>query len=159
MKHKKIILFILVLLLAFVYKLNTYQNRNVFVGFGDDNDEYIDGSFIVSLEEKRLNDKRIHKFVIPGKVVDYKYNDDYVIVHQVYDKFYTDKFYGLSESDTLSMSEHAKDSIKAIVEIYRNMKDCYWIVFFDIKKKGVIGPLNKRDFDAKCKEERIKLEF
>ena len=157
MKYKKIILFVLVLLLAFIYKLNNYQKA--FVGFGDDNNEYVDGSFIVSLEEKRFNDKYIYNTVIPGKVVDYKYNDDYVIVHQVYDKFYTDKFYGLSESDTLSMSEHAKDSIKAIVEIYRNMKDCYWIVFFDIKKKGVIGPLNKRDFDAKCKEERIKLEF
>ena len=157
MKHKKIILFLLVLLLAFVYKLNTYQK--VFVEVEDKNGEYIDGCFVVRIEEKRFNDKHINNIVIPGKVIDYKYNDDYAIVHQVYDKLYTDKFFGLSESDTLSMSEHVKDSINAKIEIYRKMKDCYWIVFFNIKKKGIIGPLSKRDFDAKCKEERIKLKF
>ena len=155
MKHKRIILFGFVLLLAFVYKLNNYQK--IIVGVEDDNAEYVDGSFIVRIEEKHFNDKHIHGFLIPGKVVDYKYDDDHVIVHQVYDKLYTDKFYGLSENDTLSMNEHIKDSINAKIDIYRKMKDCYWIVFN--KEKLIIGPLSKRDFDAKCKEEGIKLEF
>lgn len=132
-------------------------NPVVFYELGDDYAEYADGQYIVKIEQRRPNNEHICTCIIPGKVVDYKYNENQIIVHQVYDKLYTDAYFGLSESDTLSINKHTQDSIKAFVERLRKMNNCYWIIFK--KKDSIVGPLNKRDFDAKCKKEGISLKF
>ena len=93
--------------------------------------------------------------LIPGKVENCSYDDNYIIVYQKYHGFYSNLDLPLDNDTTVS--EHYRDSIKAGIERLRKMKECYWIIY---KKKDIIaGPFNKHDFDIKCKKEGIDLEF
>ena len=129
--------------------------NDFFVELGYDYAEEIENYCIVKIiyrvPDKDRNPYQSDPFntIIPGKVVNYNYDDNHIIVHQRYDRLY-------SFMDTLT-SEHDKDSIIANYEMLKKINNCYWIIY---KKKDIVaGPFNKHDFDVKCKKERIKLEF
>ena len=127
-----------------------------FVDLGDDYAEDIEYRAIVKIATRNPNAYSCDN-VVPGEVIDYNYNKNCIIVHQLFHNFYTNVFYIPNEYDTLSMCKHDKDSIKAKIEKLRNMKDCYWIIFK--KTNIVLGPFNKHDFDIRCKKEGINLKF
>ena len=143
---------------ACVYKMAKFYTTLdcCFDELGDDYAVYIDYYSIVKITD-RSPDRRMYgiDIIVPGKVENYNYDDNHIIVHQKYDKFYINAYF--FSKDTLSMCKHDKDSIKANFEKLCKMKESYWIIY---KKKGIIaGPFNKCDFDIKCKKEGIDLEF
>ena len=164
MKHKKSIgccLAIILCVVGFVvcaYQLLTFHSTMdyYFDELGNDYARDLDDNCIVKITS-RSPDGNMYgiKTLIPGKVENCSYDDNYIIVYQKYHGFYSNLDLPLDNDTTVS--EHYRDSIKAGIERLRKMKDCYWIIY---KKKGIIaGPFNKRDFDIKCKKEGIDLEF
>lgn len=129
--------------------------NDFFIELGDDYAEEFENYEIVKITYRVPDRDPYHsdpyEVVIPGKIVNYNYDDNYIIVHQRYDKFYSEK-----SLETL-ISMHDTDSIIANLEMLKKINNCYWIIY---KKKDIVaGPFNKHDFDAKCKKEGIKLEF
>ena len=116
----------------------------------------LDYNYIVKITSRSPNGElNTIKTLIPGKVQNCSYDDNYIIVYQKYDGFYSNHELPLDNDTTVS--EYDRDSIKAGIERLRKMKECYWIIY---KKKDIIaGPFNKHDFDIKCKKEGIDLEF
>ena len=164
MKHKKsigcclIIILCVVGFVAFVYQMAKFYSTLdcCFDELGDDYARDLDHNYIVKITS-RSPDRKMYGIepLIPGKVENCSYDDNYIIVYQKYDKLYSNLELPLDNDTTVS--EHYRDSIKSGIERLRKMKECYWIIY---KKKDVIaGPFNKRDFDIKCKKEGIDLEF
>ena len=162
MKHKKSIgccLAIILCIVGFVvivYQIAKFHSTMdyYFDELGNDYAWDLDDNCIVKITSRSPDAYGI-ECLIPGKVENCSYDDNYIIVYQKYDKLYSNLELPLDNDTTVS--EHYRDSIKAGIERLRKMKECYWIIY---KKKDIIaGPFNKHDFDIKCKKEGIDLEF
>ena len=162
MKDKKnrgcclVIILCIVGFVVIVYQIAKFHSTMdyYFDELGNDYAWDLDDNCIVKITSRSPDAYGI-ECLIPGKVENCSYDDNYIIVYQKYDKLYSNLELPLDNDTTVS--EHYRDSIKSGIERLCKMKDCYWIIY---KKKDIIaGPFNKHDFDIKCKKEGIDLEF
>ena len=84
------------------------------------------------------------------QVLNYDYDDKYIIVYQVYDG---SEFYDVSSKQ----DKKEKDSLLNQFSKLEEMKNCYWII--DKETNLVMGPMTKSDFDRKCKELHVKAKM
>ena len=89
--------------------------------------------------------------IIRPQVLNYNYDDQYIIVYQIYDG--DDFFYDISAKQ----DKAEKDSLYAQFDKIKKIKYCYWII--DKETDQVIGPLRKDDFDRKCQELHIEIKM
>lgn len=87
-------------------------------------------------------------WIIRPQVLNYDYDDRYIIAYQVYDGGF---FYDSCEI------EEIKDSLFLQFAKLREMKHCYWII--DKETGEVMGPLRKNEFDKKCVELNVKAKM
>ncbi len=89
-----------------------------------------------------------YDLIIRPQVLNYAYDDRYIIAYQVYD--------GGDYYDTCQRVEE-KDSLFLQFAKLRQMKFCYWIIN---KETGeVLGPMNRSDFDRKCRILHVEAEM
>ena len=89
--------------------------------------------------------------IIRPQVLNYNYDDQYIIVYQIYDG--DDFFYDISAKQ----DKAEKDSLYAQFDKIKKIKYCYWII--NKEADQVIGPLRKDDFDRKCQELHIEIKM
>ena len=89
--------------------------------------------------------------IIRPQVLNYNYDDQYIIVYQIYDG--DDFFYDISAKQ----DKAEKDSLYAQFDKIKKIKYCYWII--NKETDQVIGPLRKDDFDRKCQELHIEIKM
>ena len=89
--------------------------------------------------------------IIRPQVLNYNYDDQYIIVYQIYDG--DDFFYDISAKQ----DKAEKDSLYAQFDKIKEIKYFYWII--DKETDQVIGPLRKDDFDRKCQELHIEIKM
>ena len=89
--------------------------------------------------------------IIRPQVLNYNYDDQYIIVYQIYDG--DDFFYDISAKQ----DKAEKDSLYALFDKIKKIKYCYWII--NKEADQVIGPLRKDDFDRKCQELHIEIKM
>lgn len=110
---------------------------------------WIEGREIVKIKEETEN-YISYEVLIRPQVLNYAYDDIYIIVYQVYDG---------SESYLVPVNQMAeeKDSLFKQFAMLKEMKHCYWIIN---KETGqVTGPMRKADFGKKCKELHVKAKM
>ena len=88
--------------------------------------------------------------IIRPQVLNYNYDDQYIIVYQVYDG---SDYYDISAKQ----DKAEKDSLYAQFDKIKEIKYCYWII--NKETVQVIGPLRKDDFDRKCQELHIEIKM
>lgn len=88
------------------------------------------------------------ELVVPDYVVNYMYNDEYIIAKQ-HPSFVRANFYWKTSID--------RDSIRMLKEKCYEMKDCYWIII--VSENIVFGPMSEQDFNKKCKEMNITIKM
>lgn len=88
--------------------------------------------------------------IIYPQVLNYNYDDQYIIIYQVYDG-------SMAYDISAKQDKEEKDSLYAQFEKIKKIKYCYWII--DKKTDQVIGPLRKDDFDRKCQELHIEIKM
>ena len=81
-------------------------------------------------------------------MLNYNYDDRYIVVYQVYD--------GSAYYDSIQIEEE-KDSLFAQFATLKKMVHCYWII--DKETDIVHGPMTKSDFDWKCEELQVKAKM
>jgi len=86
--------------------------------------------------------------IIRPQVLNYDYDDRYIIVYQVYDG---------SDWYSTRQLEELKDSLFLQFAKLREIKHCYWII--DKETDELIGPMRKNEFDKKCVELDVKAEM
>ena len=89
--------------------------------------------------------------IIRPQVLNYNYDDQYIIVYQIYDG--DDFFYDISAKQ----DKAEKDSLYAQFDKIKEIKYCYWII--NKETDQVIGPLRKDDFDRKCQALHIEIKM
>jgi hypothetical protein len=86
--------------------------------------------------------------LIRPQVLNYDYDDTYIIAYQVYD--------GSIDYDSCQRPEE-KDSLRIQFKRLEEMKHCYWIIN---KETGrIIGPMKKNEFDLKCKTLNVRAKM
>lgn len=123
---------------------------------------------IIKITEK--GDKYInYNFIIRPEVLNYDYDERYIIVYQVYSSS-TQIFYGYSwrgdEDSTLyrTIAEDGEivklpqyDSLVVEYNKIKEIKNCYWII--DKETDEVMGPMRKEEFDRRCKTLNVKAKM
>ena len=110
---------------------------------------WIESREVVKITEEKDNALYYDEIIYP-QVLNYNYDDQYIIVYQVYD--------GSDYYDILAKQDKAeKDSLYAQFDKIKEIKYCYWII--DKETDQVIGPLRKDDFDRKCQELHIEIKM
>lgn len=102
---------------------------------------------IIKIQEKTDN-SLYGDIMIRPQVLNYDYDDNYIIAYQVYD--------GGFAYDSIQKAEE-KDSLLIQFAKIKEMKHCYWII--DKGTDHVIGPMRKADFDRKCGELHVKAKM
>ena len=137
---KKIILNIVVLFL--ILTLNS-----CFGFYHDDlgkNYAWIEDREIVKITGETYYSLDYNSIVLP-QVLNYAYDDKYIIAYQVYDG---------SEFYYVPREEEIKDSLYALYSKQKELKHCYWII--DKETDQVMGPMRKSEFEKKCTELHVK---
>ena len=104
---------------------------------------------IIKIKEETKNSLYGDILIWP-QVLNYDYDDKYIIVYQVYDG---SEFYDVSSKQ----DKKEKDSLLNQFSKLEEMKNCYWII--DKETNLVMGPMTKSDFDRKCKELHVKAKM
>ena len=105
---------------------------------------WLEERMIVKITEEKETSLHFDILIRP-QVLNFNYDDKYIIAYQVYD--------GSPYYDLDYMTEE-RDSLLIQFEKLKIIKKCYWIVN---KDSGlVIGPLRKEEFVNKCKELHVK---
>lgn len=110
---------------------------------------WIENREIVKITEEK-EDALSYDVIIRPQVLNYNYDDKYIIVYQVYDG---SDYYDISAKQ----DKAEKDSLYAQFDKIKEIKYCYWII--DKETDQVIGPLRKDDFDRKCQELHIEIKM
>ena len=110
---------------------------------------WIESREVVKITEEKDNALYYDEIIYP-QVLNYNYDDQYIIVYQVYDG---SDYYDISAKQ----DKAEKDSLYAQFDKIKEIKYCYWII--DKETDQVIGPLRKDDFDRKCQELHIKIKM
>lgn len=94
--------------------------------------------------------------LIPDQVLNYEYDDNYIIAYQVPDsaiiyEFDIDSY----RRDTTSQSQEKADSMEALLDKMLIIRDCYWIIRkADCKR---YGPMTETDFYRECRKMKITI--
>ena len=110
---------------------------------------WIESREVVKITEEKDN-ALYYDVIIYPQVLNYNYDDQYIIVYQVYDG---SDYYDISAKQ----DKAEKDSLYAQFDKIKKIKYCYWII--DKETDQVIGPLRKDDFDRKCQELHIEIKM
>ena len=89
--------------------------------------------------------------LIPEKVLNYNYDKAFIIAYQIPSREWFD-----FETENALTKEKA-DSIEQLYNIMYDIHYCYWII--DKKKAQLYGPLDKKEFEKKCKIMGVKLKL
>ena len=110
---------------------------------------WIESREVVKITEEKDNALYYDEIIYP-QVLNYNYDDKYIIVYQVYDG---SDYYDISAKQ----DKAEKDSLYAQFDKIKEIKYCYWII--NKETDQVIGPLRKDDFDRKCQELHIEIKM
>ena len=110
---------------------------------------WIESREVVKITEEKDNALYYDEIIYP-QVQNYNYDDQYIIVYQVYDG---SDYYDISAKQ----DKAEKDSLYAQFDKIKEIKYCYWII--NKETDQVIGPLRKDDFDRKCQELHIEIKM
>jgi hypothetical protein len=91
------------------------------------------------------------KPLIPRQVLNFTCDNDYIIAYQIPSREWFDFETGNA------ITKEKKDSLE---QLYNKMYDihyCYWII--DKKKDQLYGPLDKKEFEKRCKKMGVKLKL
>jgi hypothetical protein len=110
---------------------------------------WIENREIVKITEEKEN-ALCYDVIIRPQVLNYDYDDQYIIVYQVYDG---SSYYDVSTEQ----DKEKKDSLYTLYKKIKNIKHCYWII--NKETDQVIGPMRKADFDRKCQELNVKAKM
>ncbi|MBR4268170.1 MAG: DUF3997 domain-containing protein [Prevotella sp.] len=110
---------------------------------------WIESREVVKITEEKDN-ALYYDVIIYPQVLNYNYDDQYIIVYQVYDG---SDYYDISAKQ----DKAEKDSLYALFDKIKEIKYCYWII--DKETDQVIGPLRKDDFNKKCQELHIEIKM
>lgn len=110
---------------------------------------WIESREVVKIAEEKDNALYYDEIIYP-QVLNYNYDDQYIIVYQVYDG---SDYYDISAKQ----DKAEKDSLYAQFDKIKEIKYCYWII--NKETDQVIGPLRKDDFDRKCQELHIEIKM
>ena len=105
---------------------------------------YIENREIVKIR-RDINDNPLYDILIRGQVLNYDYDDKYIIAYQVYDKDY--HYEPIEE----------RDSLQALFEKTKKIRYCYWIINKETGK--VFGPMKKKEFENRCKVMHIEAKM
>lgn len=111
---------------------------------------HLSSNYVFNESEICINDSNGLRIVIPDNVINYMYDDDYIIAKQIPLFMRADYYWAFDSSSS-------KDSLNALKRKCYDMKECYWIISTCDNK--IIGPLTESDFDAKCKEMKITIKM
>lgn len=110
---------------------------------------WVESREIVKIKEE-TEKSLYYDVLIRPQVLNYDYDDKYVIVYQVYDG---SEYYSIFSKE----DKNEKDSLYAQFAILKEMKHCYWII--DKEADKVMGPMTKSDFDKKCVDLHVKAKL
>ena len=110
---------------------------------------WLEDCTIVKIKEETEN-TLYYDILIRPQVLNYNYDDKYVIAYQVYDG--SEYYY-----DSCHQRKEELDSLLAQFEKLKKMKCCYWIV--DKESGNVIGPLSMTDFNRRREQLRVKVKL
>ena len=164
-KNTVLIIISILMLIGCIENLNIHGDYNEI----DNKYVYCNGSLCMFEDEKTKSLKTL----IPFNVVDYDYNDDYIIAFQIADSRalmleycigvpagscnnYRDSLYEDSINKSLH-TPHELDSLKKLCKNIMKIGECYWII--NKKSEHVIGPMNKKEFSTVCNQRNIKLRL
>jgi len=100
---------------------------------------WLESGIIVKIKGETDNGLFVDALIGP-QVLNYAYDDRFIIVYQVFD--------GCAYYDSIQIAEK-KDSLLLQFEKQKKMKYCYWII--DKETDRVMGPMRKHEFDRRCK--------
>ena len=112
--------------------------------------EYMDGRINKELDGGGLGWTPI-KPLIPEEVRKYNYDQDFIIAYQIPSRGWFD--FEMENAIT-------KEKADSIEQLYNKMYDihyCYWII--DKKNDQLYGPLDKKEFEKRCKNMGIKMKL
>lgn len=139
-----------IFLLSFVLCMGLYDCHGDYAVIDGDY-RYISQSIALSKgKTKDGGEKIVH--LIPRNVVDYDFDNVYIVVYQI-----PEEDDDIREYMRKYISDAKRDSIDRKFALMDSIKNCYWI----IRKKDakVYGPMNKHAYRKKCKELKIDLEI
>lgn len=154
-----------ILLLGFIF--SSCLGGEDYVDLGN-NYAWLDSRSIVRLTEKTENSIVWRGYVIRPEVVNYDYDDRYIVAYQFYTSLTRAYYSDTSEKEdsilvkyTLKDNEIVKvpqnDSLVAQHDKIKEMQRCYWII--DKKTDKVMGPMTKEEFDRQCKALHVKAKM
>lgn len=108
---------------------------------------WLEDRTIVKITEEKEN-ALYYDLLIRPQVLNYDYDDKFIIAYQVYD--------GSLDYDSIQREEE-KDSLFAQFELIKKLKYCYWIINKETGK--VFGPMKKKDFENRCKIMHIEAKM
>ena len=110
---------------------------------------WLEERYIYKIKEKKGNSIYGEVIIYP-QVLNYDYDDKYIIVYQVYDG---SPWYHISSQQ----DKKEKDSLLLLFKKQKEIKYCYWII--DKETDKVLGPMRKPEFDRKCEKMNIKAKM
>ena len=105
---------------------------------------WLENRIIVKITEEKENALYYDTFIRP-QVLNYAYDDKFIIAYQVYDKDY--HYEPIEE----------RDSLQALFEKTKKIRYCYWIINKETGK--VFGPMKKKEFENRCKVMHIEAKM
>lgn len=108
---------------------------------------WLEDRIIVKIKEEKEN-SLFYDLLIRPQVLNFAYDDKYVIVYQVYD--------GGEYYNSVQIAEE-RDSLLVQFEKLKKMKYCYWII--DKEADKVMGPMKRNEFDRRCKALHIEAKL
>ena len=108
---------------------------------------WLENRIIVKITGEKENALYYDTFIRP-QVLNYAYDDKFIIAYQVYD--------GSMAYDSIQREEE-KDSLFAQFELIKKLKYCYWII--DKETGKVFGPMKKKEFENRCKVMHIEAKM
>ena len=105
---------------------------------------WLEDRVIVRIKEER-NNSLFYDIIIRPQILNYAYDNKYIIAYQVYDG---------SEYYNSNQIAEEKDSLLLQFKELKKIKHCYWIINKETGK--VIGPMRKTEFYRQCRTLHIE---
>lgn len=96
---------------------------------------------------KESEDALSYDEIIRPQVLNYAYDDKYIIAYQIYDG---SEYYDVSPSQ----DKKEADSLLSQFSKLKKLKHCFWII--NKKTDKVYGPMTQSEFDRQCKIMRVE---
>ena len=157
------------------FSINMHMKKNLFLfvfvtlvlcgchdAYWELGDSYIydSGRICMLMDRGYIMDSGYMKIVVPDQVLNFGFDEHYIIAYQKPDSAYFSEYYIDSYkdcSDSTARSQEAADSLEALLDKMLNIQDCYWIICK--KDKRVYGPMTESNFNEQCKKKNITLRW